>query len=271
MFKKRKPKAALKRCGAAGAGEDGADEEEPTQSLEEVQNAQYWRKRHKGLSAETLAAAPPEKSQAAKSQAEGAALAPSEAPEMAANETIEKQMEKKYAGASGERSAQAAMHEAALAEYIAERTGASQEAVEQAPLSAEDALYVVPPLEGVAQLTKDAETARQHGGGLQLGATGVAEVEMDAKVAEANARRTARVVADLDRKRAADRLAVSSALLPEDRDRALPPRATAPAPEEDLKGKRGPHLWQRGTPAEERRKALAKSRVDRCGGARILY
>jgi hypothetical protein len=35
--------------------------------------------------------------------------------------------------------------------------------------------------------------------------------------------------------------------------------------EEDLRGKRGPHLWQRGSQRDERRRALAKSRADRCG------
>ena len=63
------------------------------------------------------------------------------------------------------------------------------------------------------------------------------------------------------RRRAVNALPVSSAILPEDRERMLD------LPKDDdasLIGKRGPHLWRRGDPAEERRKAQRRGRADKC-------
>ena len=64
----------------------------------------------------------------------------------------------------------------------------------------------------------------------------------------------------LKRRRAVNALPVSSAILPEDRERMLD------LPKDDdasLIGKRGPHLWRRGDPAEERRRAQRRGRADR--------
>ena len=58
-----------------------------------------------------------------------------------------------------------------------------------------------------------------------------------------------------------DRITNLSAILPEDRERMLD------LPKDDdasLIGKRGPHLWRRGDPAEERRKAQRRGRADKC-------
>ena len=250
MFKKRTQKGK-KRGAVAPPPTDDDDDDAAPEPIEAVQNSQYWRKRSKGLSAGALATR--------EHSEKDAKDAPKEEP-AAAPETIEGLMEKKYAGASGAASSRDALHEAALADFIARRTAAT---AAPAPLSAEDALYVVPKLADAPSITHDAEAAHGIGGGVAFGATGLAEVVGDDDAAEANRRRTARVVADLDRKRAADALAVSSALLPGERERLLPPSAV-PA-EEDLRGKRGPHLWQRGSQRDERRKALAKSRADRCG------
>ena len=254
MFKKRTQKGQKRAAVAPPPTDDDDDDDAAPEPIEAVQNSQYWRKRSKGLSAGALAT---------REQSEKEATdAPKEEP-AAAPETIEGLMEKKYAGASGAASSRDALHEAALADFIARRTAATAEPPAPAPLSAEDALYVVPKLADAPSITHDAEAAHGIGGGVAFGATGLAEVVGDDDAAEANRRRTARVVADLDRKRAADALAVSSALLPGERERLLPPSAV-PA-EEDLRGKRGPHLWQRGSQRDERRKALAKSRADRCG------
>ena len=49
---------------------------------------------------------------------------------------------------------------------------------------------------------------------------------------------------------------------------ALAPRLERAKQSEDddasLIGKRGPHLWRRGDPAEERRKAQRRGRADKC-------
>ena len=88
--------------------------------------------------------------------------------------------------------------------------------------------------------------------------TGTAEVEVETDSA-ANQRLCAEEAAK--RRRAVNALPVSSAILPEDRDRML---ELPSADEESLIGKRGPHLWRRGDPAEERRKAQRRGRAERC-------
>ena len=88
--------------------------------------------------------------------------------------------------------------------------------------------------------------------------TGTAEVEVETDSA-ANQRLCAEEAAK--RRRAVNAMPVSSAILPEDRERML---ALPPDGDESLVGKRGPHLWRRGDPAEERRKAQRRGRAERC-------
>ncbi|KAH8058794.1 glutamate-5-semialdehyde dehydrogenase [Aureococcus anophagefferens] len=189
MFKKRTQKGQ-KRGAVAPPPTDDDDDDAAPEPIEAVQNSQYWRKRSKGLSAGALATREHSEKEAKDAPKEEPAAAP---------ETIEGLMEKKYAGASGAASSRA-LHEA-LADFIARRTAATAEPPAPAPLSAEDALYVVPKLADAPSITHDAEAARGIGGGVAFGATGLAEVVGDDDAAEANRRRTARVVADLDRKR----------------------------------------------------------------------
>ena len=110
-----------------------------------------------------------------------------------------------------------------------------------------------PKLEGLEDVSKDG-THGTHG----FGVTGTAEVEVETDSA-ANQRLCAEEAAK--RRRAVNALPVSSAILPEDRERMLD------LPKDDdasLIGKRGPHLWRRGDPAEERRKAQRRGRAERC-------
>ena len=107
-------------------------------------------------------------------------------------------------------------------------------------------------------MSKDAERAFAKGGTHGFGVTGTAEVEV-ATDSAANQRLCAEEAAK--RRRAVNALPVSSAILPEDRERMLD------LPKDDdasLIGKRGPHLWRRGDPAEERRKAQRRGRADKC-------
>ena len=192
MFKKRTQKG--KKRGAVAAPPTDDDDDAAPEPIEAVQNSQYWRKRSKGLSAGALAT---------REQSEKEAKdAPEEEP-AAAPETIEGLMEKKYAGASGAASSRDALHEAALADFIARRTAATAEPPAPAPLSAEDALYVVPKLADAPSITHDAEAAHGIGGGVAVGAPGRAEVVGADAAAAANRRRPARVVAGHDRQRAA--------------------------------------------------------------------
>mmetsp|Transcript_10786 Transcript_10786/g.33226 ORF Transcript_10786/g.33226 Transcript_10786/m.33226 type:complete len:115 (+) Transcript_10786:1106-1450(+) len=63
MFKKRVPKGQKRAAAAAPPADADADAAAPSVDMDEVKNAQYWRKRSKGLSAadlgsKTAAAAP---------------------------------------------------------------------------------------------------------------------------------------------------------------------------------------------------------------------
>ena len=240
MFKKRTLKGQKK---ATGPTVD-APAEDTAAALDDARFAQEARKRARGLSAQALAAPKPTK----------AVEAPKEpAADADALGGLGRDFGASHTGAS----AAAAVHEKALEEYLA-----GQEASAPAPAPAasrDDALYAVPKLEGVvADVSKDAERAFAKGGTHGFGVTGTAEVEV-ATDSAANQRLCAEEAAK--RRRAVNALPVSSAILPEDRERMLD------LPKDDdasLIGKRGPHLWRRGDPAEERRKAQRRGRADKC-------
>ena len=240
MFKKRTLKGQKK---ATGPTVD-APAEDTSDALDDARFAQEARKRARGLSAQALAAPKPTK----------AVEAPKEpAADADALGGLGRDFGASHTGAS----AAAAVHEKALEEYLA-----GQEASAPAPAPAasrDDALYAVPKLEGVVQdVSKDAERAFAKGGTHGFGVTGTAEVEV-ATDSAANQRLCAEEAAK--RRRAVNALPVSSAILPEDRERMLD------LPKDDdasLIGKRGPHLWRRGDPAEERRKAQRRGRAERC-------
>jgi hypothetical protein len=240
MFKKRTLKGQKK---SAGPTVD-APAEDTAAALDDAKFAQEARKRARGLSAQALAAPKPTK----------AVEAPKEpAADADALGGLGRDFGASHTGAS----AAAAVHEKALEEYLA-----GQEASAPAPAPAasrDDALYAVPKLEGVIQdVSKDAERAFEKGGTHGFGVTGTAEVEVETDSA-ANQRLCAEEAAK--RRRAVNALPVSSAILPEDRERMLD------LPKDDdasLIGKRGPHLWRRGDPAEERRKAQRRGRAERC-------
>ena len=240
MFKKRTLKGQKK---ATGPTVD-APADDTAAALDDARFAQEARKRARGLSAQALAAPKPTKEV--------------EAPKEPSADTdalggLGRDFGASHTGAS----AAAAVHEKALEEYLA-----GQEASAPAPAPAasrDDALYAVPKLEGVvADVSKDAERAFAKGGTHGFGVTGTAEVEVETDSA-ANQRLCAEEAAK--RRRAVNALPVSSAILPEDRERMLD------LPKDDdasLIGKRGPHLWRRGDPAEERRKAQRRGRADKC-------
>ena len=240
MFKKRTLKGQKKATGPTVT----APAEDTSDALDDARFAQEARKRARGLSAQTLAAPKPTK----------AVEAPKEpAADADALGGLGRDFGASHTGAS----AAAAVHEKALEEYLA-----GQEASAPAPAPAasrDDALYAVPKLEGVVQdVSKDAERAFAKGGTHGFGVTGTAEVEV-ATDSAANQRLCAEEAAK--RRRAVNALPVSSAILPEDRERMLD------LPKDDdasLIGKRGPHLWRRGDPAEERRKAQRRGRADKC-------
>ena len=240
MFKKRTLKGQKK---ATGPNVD-APPEDTSNALDDARFAQEARKRARGLSAQALAAPKPAK----------AVEAPKEpAADADALGGLGRDFGASHTGAS----AAAAVHEKALEEYLA-----GQEASAPAPAPAasrDDALYAVPKLEGVVEdVSKDAERAFAKGGTHGFGVTGTAEVEVKTNSA-ANQRLCAEEAAK--RRRAVNALPVSSAILPEDRERMLD------LPKDDdasLIGKRGPHLWRRGDPAEERRKAQRRGRAERC-------
>ena len=240
MFKKRTLKGQKKATGP----KIEAPAEDTSDALDDARFAQEARKRARGLSAQALAAPKPNK----------AVEAPKEP---AADADALGGLGRDFGGGSTGASAAAAVHEKALAEYLA-----NQEApVEPAPARAasrDDALYAVPKLEGLEDVSKDAERAFAKGGTHGFGVTGTAEVEVETDSA-ANQRLCAEEAAK--RRRAVNALPVSSAILPEDRERMLD------LPKDDdasLIGKRGPHLWRRGDPAEERRKAQRRGRADKC-------
>ena len=240
MFKKRTLKGQKK----ATAPKVDAPAEDTAAALDDARFAQEARKRARGLSAQALAAPKPTK----------AVEAPKEpAADADALGGLGRDFGASHTGAS----AAAAVHEKALEESLA---GQESSAPAPAPAaSRDDALYAVPKLEGaVEDVSKDAERAFAKGGTHGFGVTGTAEVEV-ATDSAANQRLCAEEAAK--RRRAVNALPVSSAILPEDRERMLD------LPKDDdasLIGKRGPHLWRRGDPAEERRKAQRRGRADKC-------
>ena len=239
MFKKRTLKGQKK----ATAPRVEAPAEDTAAALDDAKFAQEARKRARGLSAQALAAPKPTKAEAPKEPAADADALGGLGRDFGASHT----------GAS----AAAAVHEKALEEYLAGREASAPAPAPAA--SRDDALYAVPKLEGVVEdVSKDAERAFAKGGTHGFGVTGTAEVEVETDSA-ANQRLCAEEAAR--RRRAVNALPVSSAILPEDRERMLD------LPKDDdasLIGKRGPHLWRRGDPAEERRKAQRRGRAERC-------
>ena len=240
MFKKRTLKGQKK---ATGPTVD-APAEDTSDALDDAKFAQEARKRARGLSAKALAAPKPTK----------AVEAPKEpAADADALGGLGRDFGASHTGAS----AAAAVHEKALEEYLANQEAPAEPAPAPAA-SRDDALYAVPKLEGLEDISQDAERAFAKGGTHGFGVTGTAEVEVETDSA-ANARLCAEEAAK--RRRAVNALPVSSAILPEDRERMLD------LPKDDdasLIGKRGPHLWRRGDPAEERRKAQRRGRAERC-------
>jgi hypothetical protein len=239
MFKKRTLKGQKK---SAGPTVD-APAEDTSDALDDAKFAQEARKRARGLSAQALAAPKPTKAE--------------EAPkEPAADADALGGLGRDFGASHTGASAAAAVHEKALEEYLAGREASAPAPAPAA--SRDDALYAVPKLEGLEDVSKDAERAFAKGGTHGFGVTGTAEVEVETDSA-ANARLFAEEAAK--RRRAVNALPVSSAILPEDRERMLD------LPKDDdasLIGKRGPHLWRRGDPAEERRKAQRRGRAERC-------
>ena len=241
MFKKRTLKGQKK---ATGPTVDAPAEDTAT-ALDDAKFAQEARKRARGLSAQALAAPKPTKAVEAPKEptADADALG-----------GLGRDFGASHTGAS----AAAAVHEKALEEYLANQEAPAEPAPAPAA-SRDDALYAVPKLEGVVEdVSKDAERAFAKGGTHGFGVTGTAEVEVATESA-ANQRLCAEEAAK--RRRAVNALPVSSAILPEDRERMLD------LPKDDdasLIGKRGPHLWRRGDPAEERRKAQRRGRADKC-------
>ncbi len=240
MFKKRTLKGKKKATGPTVA----APAEDTATALDDAKFAQEARKRARGLSAQALAAPKPTKAEApAEPAADADALG-----------GLGRDFGASHTGAS----AAAAVHEKALEEYLANQEAPAEPAPAPAA-SRDDALYAVPKLEGVIEdVSKDAERAFAKGGTHGFGVTGTAEVEVETDSA-ANVRLCAEEAAK--RRRAVNALPVSSAILPEDRERMLD------LPKDDdasLIGKRGPHLWRRGDPAEERRKAQRRGRAERC-------
>ena len=234
MFKKRTLKGQKK---ATGPTVD-APAEDTSDALDDARFAQEARKRARGLSAQALAAPKPTKAEApAPAEADADALGG---------------LGRDFGGGSTGASAAAAVHEKALEEYLANQEAPAEPAPAPAA-SRDDALYAVPKLEGLEDVSKDG-THGTHG----FGVTGTAEVEVETDSA-ANARLCAEEAAK--RRRAVNALPVSSAILPEDRERML---ELPPDHDESLIGKRGPHLWRRGDPAEERRKAQRRGRADKC-------
>ena len=239
MFKKRTLKGQKK----ATAPRVEAPAEDTSDALDDARFAQEARKRAWGLSAQALAAPKPTKEV--------------EAPKEPSADTdalggLGRDFGASHTGAS----AAAAVHEKALEEYLAGREASAPAPAPAA--SRDDALYAVPKLEGLEDVSKDAERAFAKGGTHGFGVTGTAEVEVETDSA-ANQRLCAEEAAK--RRRAVNALPVSSAILPEDRERMLD------LPKDDdasLIGKRGPHLWRRGDPAEERRKAQRRGRADKC-------
>jgi len=241
MFKKRTLKGQKK----ATAPKVDAPAEDTAAALDDARFAQEARKRARGLSAQALAAPKPTKEV--------------EAPkEPAVDADALGGLGRDFGGGSTGASAAAAVHEKALEEYLANQEAPAEPAPAPAA-SRDDALYAVPKLEGVVEdVSKDAERAFAKGGTHGFGVTGTAEVEV-ATDSAANQRLCAEEAAK--RRRAVNALPVSSAILPEDRERMLD------LPKDDdasLIGKRGPHLWRRGDPAEERRKAQRRGRADKC-------
>ena len=240
MFKKRTLKGQKKATGPTVA----APAEDTVAALDDARFAQEARKRARGLSAQALAAPKPTK----------AVEAPKEpAADADALGGLGRDFGASHTGAS----AAAAVHEKALEEYLANQEAPAEPAPAPAA-SRDDALYAVPKLEGLEDVSKDAERAFEKGGTHGFGVTGTAEVEV-ATDSAANQRLCAEEAAK--RRRAVNALPVSSAILPEDRERMLD------LPKDDdasLIGKRGPHLWRRGDPAEERRKAQRRGRADKC-------
>ena len=240
MFKKRTLKGQKK---ATGPTVD-APAEDTAAALDDARFAQEARKRARGLSAQALAAPKPTKAE--------------EAPkEPAADADALGGLGRDFGASHTGASAAAAVHEKALEEYLANQEAPAEPAPAPAA-SRDDALYAVPKLEGLEDVSKDAERAFAKGGTHGFGVTGTAEVEV-ATDSAANQRLCAEEAAR--RRRALNALPVSSAILPEDRERMLDlPKDD----DESLIGKRGPHLWRRGDPAEERRKAQRRGRADKC-------
>ena len=239
MFKKR----ILKGQKKATAPRVDAPAEDTAAALDDAKFAQEARKRARGLSAQALAAPKPTK----------AVEAPKEpAADADALGGLGRDFGASHTGAS----AAAAVHEKALEEYLAGREASAPAPAPAA--SRDDALYAVPKLEGLEDISQDVERAFEKGGTHGFGVTGTAEVEVETDSA-ANQRLCAEEAAK--RRRAVNALPVSSAILPEDRERML---ALPPDHDESLIGKRGPHLWRRGDPAEERRKAQRRGRAERC-------
>ena len=240
MFKKRTLKGQKKSAGPTVA----APAEDTSDALDDAKFAQEARKRARGLSAQALAAPKPTKAE--------------EAPkEPAADADALGGLGRDFGASHTGASAAAAVHEKALEEYLANQEAPAEPAPAPAA-SRDDALYAVPKLEGLEDVSKDAERAFAKGGTHGFGVTGTAEVEVETDSA-ANQRLCAEEAAK--RRRAVNALPVSSAILPEDRERMLD------LPKDDdasLIGKRGPHLWRRGDPAEERRKAQRRGRADKC-------
>ena len=240
MFKKRTLKGQKKATGPTVE----APAEDTAAALDDAKFAQEARKRARGLSAQALAAPKPTKAEP-------------EAPAPAADADALGGLGRDFGASHTGASAAAAVHEKALEEYLANQEAPAEPAPAPAA-SRDDALYAVPKLEGLEDVSKDAERAFAKGGTHGFGVTGTAEVEVETDSA-ANQRLCAEEAAK--RRRAVNALPVSSAILPEDRERMLD------LPKDDdasLIGKRGPHLWRRGDPAEERRKAQRRGRAERC-------
>ena len=118
---------------------------------------------------------------------------------------------------------------------------------------------MIPKLEGLPE----PPPVRHRGSALTFSDQGRAEApQVDDAVVAGDKRDLQKAV----RRREAASLTVSSAIPSEVREKMLATQGPEAPDFETLKGTRGPHLWNRGDPFVERKKALARSRKDRCGG-----
>lgn len=233
MFKKRTQKGLKKTTAPTVAIED-----DTAAALDDAKFAQEARKRCRGIGTAALGAA----------QAKNAPPPADDAPPDALGGLG------RDFGASA--SSVDAVHERALEDYLEGK----EDPVEpvEVVVNRDDALYAVPFMAGTQDVSKDAERAASNLTRLRA-ATGTAEVEV-ADAASSHADTAAR------RRRAANALPVSSAVLAEDRERMLDAAPVAQDVDVALVGTRGPHLWLRTDPQAERRKAQKRGRQGRCKG-----